>query len=264
MTAVRVIPDIAYAPAHGERGRGDLYLPERPRGAPAALVIHGGGWQSMDKRGLAGVAQFLAERGWGAFAINYRLIDSAPWPACGEDCLAAAAFVREAGHAGLQPLRRERLLVVGGSAGGHLALMTGLRLPAEEVRAIVSIAGPTDLRLLRDPAGAFRAAFWGRFFGIAGAASEADLLAASPVSRVRPGAPPLLCVHSVNDRLVPMEQSERIAALYAVAGARAELFSFAGEGAQHGIWVAGSDPHRLLPDIEARIAGFLATLTDMP
>ena len=56
---VETVADIAYAPDHGFRGLGDLYLPAEPEGATAALVIHGGGWNAMDKQGLAGVAELL-------------------------------------------------------------------------------------------------------------------------------------------------------------------------------------------------------------
>lgn len=257
---MNVVKDIQYAPEHGERGVGDLYLPEQADGAPAALVIHGGGWQAMDKHGLAGVAQFLAEQGYGAYAINYRLVDMAPWPACGDDCLAAARFVRDAGHAAMQPLDRSRLLVIGASAGGHLALMTGLRLNPQDVSAIISISGPTDLVRTYETKDWFRSGLAQRFFGIEGHATEQMLCAASPVHHVCADSPPLLCVHSHNDQLVLPEQSQYILDAYRRCGANGDLFGYDGPGDSHGIWIDGTDPHRLLPEIEQAISGFLASL----
>lgn len=250
------IPDIAYASEH-ERHIGDLYLPERPDGAPLALCIHGGGWNAMDKASWAGVAAFMAGEGYAAYNINYRLLDHAPWPACGDDCLAAARFLLEGEHDALAPLdRRNGLIVIGGSAGGHLAMMTGLRLAKGQARAVVSIAGPADLleRARRRGHDTFRT-----FFGTE-EVTDKLLIDASPVSYVKGGSPPLLCVHSTHDTLVPIDQSHMIERAYHDVGARAEVYPFAGAGELHGIWVEGSDPHRLLPEIEQRISTFLKTV----
>lgn len=249
------IHDIAYAPANGIRGLGDLYLPEQPNGAPIALCIHGGGWNAMDKYSWSGVAQMMCRFGYGAFNINYRLLDNAPWPACGDDCIAAAEFLLAAGHSAMVPLDRSAGgVVIGGSAGAHLAMMTGLRMPREKIRAVVSIAGPSDMLM--------RAAKRGRdsyrdFFGTENEITDRMLLEASPISYVKADPPPLLCVHSTNDKLVPIEHSHQIIKLYREAGARAELFAYPGPGEQHGIWIDGSDPHRLLPELENAIANFL-------
>jgi acetyl esterase/lipase len=252
------IDDIAYAPANGVRGLGDLYLPDRPARAPVALCIHGGGWNAMDKYSWSGVAQLMCEQGFAAYNINYRLLDQAPWPACGDDCLAAAEFLLAGGHEAMRPLDRAAgVVVIGGSAGGHLAMMTGLRLPAGKARAIVSIAGPTDLvaQFAHHGAGAYPG-----FFPAGTQVTERLLLAASPISYVKPKSPPLLCVHSTNDNLVPVEQSRKIQKFYREVGARAEVYAYPGPGEQHGIWIEPSDPHRLLPELEKAISTFLKTV----
>jgi acetyl esterase/lipase len=248
------INGIVYAPDHGVRGLGDLLLPDRPERAPMALCIHGGGWNAMDKDSWLGVAEFMSQQGFAAFNINYRLLDQASWPACGDDCLAAARFLMSGEHEALKPLDRSKITIIGGSAGGHLALMTGLRLPATQVRAIVSVAGPTDL------SAQFRrseTADYSKFFPAGAEVTPQALLAASPVSYVNAHSPPLLCVHSTNDRLVLPDQSQRMLKLYEDSGLRAELFSYPGPGEQHGIWIEGSNPHRLLPELETAISGFL-------
>jgi acetyl esterase/lipase len=249
------IRDIAYAPEYGFRGEGDLYLPENAAGAPTVLVIHGGGWQAMDRFRFDAVCAMLAENGFAVFNVNYRLTGTAPWPACGDDCLRAARFLLDAGHPAMQPLGRERIAVLGASAGGHLALMTGLRLPADRVAGIVDIAGPSDLASLWEFHGPQK---FGKLFGTPDVSREM-LDAASPISYVTADAPPLLCVQSTNDRLVPPEQTERIAAQYERHGRPCAINWFAGEGEAHGIW---RPPCPAIPDflvpIEEEIKSFLA------
>lgn len=256
------INDIPYAPRHGFRGLGDLFLPDQPQGAPAALVIHGGGWNAMEKRSLTPVAALMAECGYGAFNINYRLLDDAPWPACGDDCLAGARFLLAAKHPAMQQLDTSRIVVIGASAGGHLTLWTGLHLPPKKVRAMIDIAGPGDL-LMRWRNNEKRPEIWQKFFG--GEATEEKLKQASPVNYVKKGAPPLLCIHSTNDELVRPEQSEAMLKAYQKVGARAELASFPGPGKYHGIWEDGSGEvdtalRVLVPPVKKAIREFLETV----
>ncbi|MBN2583516.1 MAG: prolyl oligopeptidase family serine peptidase [Planctomycetes bacterium] len=254
---MKTISNIAYAPAHGERGLGDLYLPDNAAKAPVALAIHGGGWNAMDKASWAGVAQFICEQGFAVFNINYRLLDIAPWPACGDDCLAAAEFLLAGGHEAMGPLNRKSgLVVIGGSAGGHLTLMTGLRLAKGKCRGMVSVAGPTDLHIKIAEG---RREQLQHFFGKE-AVTEQMLFEASPISYVKPWSPPLLCTHSIHDKLVGIEHSKRMIKFCHEVKARAELYAYPGPGEQHGIWIEGSDPHRLLPEIEQAIATFLKTV----
>lgn len=252
---MEIIRDIYYDASRAFREEGDLYLPENPENAPAALVIHGGGWDSMDKSDLAGVAEFLCEIGFGAFNINYRLLKDAPWPACGDDCLKAARFLIDAGHPAMKALDRDSILIIGASAGGHLTLMTGFRLPVEKVKGMVAIAPPTDLTEQ------FKS-FPQRWAGFLGTdeQSEDNLQKASPVHNVKGSPPPVLCTHSVNDQLVASSQSEKLVNVCQGAGGRAELYLYENPDRNHGIWVEGSSPHRLLPELESRIKEFICSL----
>jgi acetyl esterase/lipase len=248
------ITDIAYDSSLGFRGEGDLYLPENPENAPSALVIHGGGWNSMDRSGLAGVAEFMCEIGFGAFNINYRLLKDAPWPACGDDCLKAANFLIDAGHSAMEALNRSKILVIGGSAGGHLTLMTGLRLPVEKVKGIVAIAPPTDMKEHFE----FSPQHYKGFF--AKEPSIEDLQKASPIYNIKGTPPPVLCTHSVNDQLVSPSQSEKFVKACREAGGMAEIYLYENPDRNHGIWIEGSSPHRLLPELEKRIKEFITSL----
>lgn len=253
------IDSIKIAPEHGFRGEGDLFLPENPDGAPVALVIHGGGWTAMDKKTLTPLSILLTECGYAALSVNYRLVTDDPWPACGDDCVRAGEFLLSAGHPAMKELDRSRILVVGASAGGHLALWAGLQLPSSKVRAIISIAGPSDLVMQRDKWDK-GTEFWEKFVG--GAVTDEKLLAASPASHVKPGAPRLLCIHSTNDRLVLPEQAQFMLDAYAKINAKAELFSFPGKKTNHGIWDDGAgevakDKRIIIPEVKDAIRSFL-------
>jgi len=227
------INNIPYAPGHGFRGLGDLFLPGNPAGAPAALVIHGGGFVSMDKTSIEPVARLMVENGYAAFNINYRLVTEKPWPACGDDCIAGANFLLNACHPAMEQLDHSRIVIVGASAGAFLAQWTAFHLPKQKVRALISIAGSTDL--VRSYQQRKDEKKRGRILGMENPTIEM-LKEASPITYVYPSGPPLLCIHSTNDKLVPFEQSEILVKRYREMGSRAELIKFPGKGEFHGIW----------------------------
>ncbi len=249
---MKAVRNLFYASEHGWRGAGDLHLPAERQGAPLALVIHGGSWNALDRRRMSGVGDQLARAGYAAYNINYRLAHQAPWPACLDDCLRAGRYLLEGNDAAFEGLDRSGCLVMGASAGGHLALMTGLSNLRSRVTGIVSIAGPADLTIMtREDHLRRMTALFGR-----DDYTDVALWEASPVNRVSAGAPPLLCVHSTNDRLVRMAQSEAMVARYAEEGAPASLYAYKGPGTSHGIWRDGSAPLRLLAHIEGTVADF--------
>ena len=72
---------------------GDLHLPETVTAdTPCLLLIHGGGWAAMSRRDVVGIADYFAkDLGFVVYNVDYRLASPEhPWPACGEDCAAAA------------------------------------------------------------------------------------------------------------------------------------------------------------------------------
>ncbi|MGI5923087.1 MAG: alpha/beta hydrolase [Lentisphaeria bacterium] len=247
-----IIPNIVYNPSHGERGLGDLYLPGHcDQHTPIALSIHGGGWSSMDKSSFAGVAQFLCELGFATYNTHYRLCGAAPWPACGDDCLQAARFILDGAHDAIKPLDRRQIVLIGASAGGHLALMTGLRLPASRVRAVISISGVAD-------PGPDAAAFPGRYRALFGRdTTQADLDSISPIPLLRPDSPRLLLTHCHHDTIVPIASATHFINAAKQVGAPAESYFYERWNDGHCIWIPGSNPHKLHPDIEEAIQHFL-------
>src|SRR2546423_4695370 len=145
---VTVKPDVTYRTVDGEQLGLDVYQPaKKGKNRPAVVVVHGGGWTQGDKALFAQQSNQLAERGFVAFSINYRLAPPHPYPAAVDDVEAAVAWVRTpAKEYGVDPAR---IGALGGSAGGHLVGMLGTDgegslKTGHRVAAVVSWSGPMD------------------------------------------------------------------------------------------------------------------------
>ena len=152
-TAAKPTATIAYG-ADAEQV-GDLRLPAGKGPFPVAMVIHGGCWQaSVDGRhGIAGVADALTKRGFATWNIEYRRVGNqgGGWPGTFQDVAAAEDKLAELARQ--YPLDLSRVVIVGHSAGAHLALWAASRakLPAPwaapRIRpvAVAAIDGPGTL-----------------------------------------------------------------------------------------------------------------------
>ena len=229
--SVKVERDIVYARYGTREVKLDLYLPKQAASEkiPCIVVVHGGGWRSGDKNRFAGIAGALAEQGFAAACIGYRLLPEVEFPAPVLDCKAAVRWVRA--NAAAHGLDSDRIGAMGGSAGGHLVAMLGTSdtvaaLEGEggnagvssRVQAVVAMATPADLTRMADR----------QKLG----AELAQLI--SPVTHVTKNSAPLLLLHGTKDALVPMAQSELLLEKYRAAGASAELVKI--EGGAHAFW----------------------------
>jgi acetyl esterase/lipase len=117
---------VTYATHDGVALQGDLYLPKGPGPHPALVAVHGGGWQQGARSAFQYWGPYLAARGYGLFAITYRLAKkgTTTYPQAVHDVVAAVQFVRaSAAEYRLDP---GRLGLFGASAGGHLAALAAL------------------------------------------------------------------------------------------------------------------------------------------
>lgn len=113
---------------------------------PAVVLVHGGGWAGGNWRQLRAYANWLADNGYRAVCISYRLAPPARWDVAPFDVVDGVRWVEaHAGELGVDP---DRIALFGSSAGGHLALLAASldELP----RAVVSVYGPVDLLSLYD------------------------------------------------------------------------------------------------------------------
>ena len=235
---VRWEPDVEFlGPQRKEKA--DLYLPIATNGAPrrpAVLIIHGGGWNTGDKaQGREqNLGTNLAMRGYVAMSINYRLCTGSQptWPQPLHDCKTAVRWLRkEATKLQVDP---ERVGVIGGSAGGHLAAMLAMTGPKDGldpdgpygefscgVRCAVDLYGPAELMDYHDL----------KMLGKTRAEAPGLYRAASPTTYADAGDAPILILHGTADETVSLSQSEKLAAVLKQVGARHEFVVV--EGAPH-------------------------------
>lgn len=258
--------DIPYADTDNPRQRLDLYLPEEPAetALPVIIFLHGGGWRQGDKGdGAARVLPFVAGGDYAAVSAGYRLANEATWPAQLDDGKAAIRWVKA--HADDHGLDPERIAVWGRGAGAHLALMLGLTGDAPElegelgthtdrnaaVAGVVNFFGVTDMPAMVDHPSAFDRsspeAPEARLLGSALPDSPERAKAASPITYVSEGDPPVLTLHGTDDLVVPYEQAVRLDLALQDAGVISHFVTV--PGAEHGDF-----PERA----EKRVAAFLA------
>lgn len=121
--------DIPYA-GQSPNQRLDIYLPQEGEGPfPLLIHVHGGGFAFGDKRDDH-MNAYLKALGWGwaAASVEYRLSGEAPFPAAVLDCRSAVRYLRE--NAAEYHLDPSRFAAIGGSAGGNLAAMLGMKAPS--------------------------------------------------------------------------------------------------------------------------------------
>ena len=197
----------------------DLVVPQRDGPHPVAMLVHGGFWRPGYTRSLMDdMAAELARRGWASWNVEYRRGPGAGLTSV-RDVQAAVAKL----HKLRAPLDLRRLVLVGHSAGGHLALCAA---PTAGARLVISLAGVADLvgAVQADLGGGAAREFMGARPDDAPAAyREADPLAALPT-----GARTLL-VHGDADDRVPIAQSLTYHAAAQAAGDDCSLLELPGE-----------------------------------
>jgi len=221
-----VIPDIIYLSVDSADLLLDAYIPARNLGEepwvefsnerkPVLLYIHGGGWQSLNRSVRNLNFMPYIDKGFAVINIDYRLLDQAPFPACIADCRYALNWIYE--HAATYMLDTSRIVVSGESAGGHLALMTGLlqadtafQIPGKPVShrlkaaAIVNWFGISDMKEIAD--------YWNSphfLQKLTGDTLRKEKIfkECSPVNYITPHSSPTFTIHGDQDKTVPISHA---------------------------------------------------------
>ncbi len=194
--------DLPYGNAPHEKL--DLYLPEQGKGPwPAVLFLHGGRWTNGDKAQYRFVAHAFATAGIAAAIVGYRTWPLAGFPAFVQDAASAQAFLH--GNAAELGLARDRIFLVGHSAGAHIAALLATATPwlaeagaaRSSIAGFVGIAGPYDFLPIRE-------AELREIFG-----PEESHEASQPILYVDGREPPSLLLHGRRDRTVAPRNSAR-------------------------------------------------------
>jgi len=210
----RPFQSLAYSQLENQELRLDFYQPVNSlKPAPCVIVIHGGSWRSGDSQQLAPLNSYLAGRGYAVAAINYRLAPRWRFPAARDDVKAALDYLKT--HADSLRLDPQRFVLLGRSAGGHLALLAAYTQNDPAIRGVISFYGPADLHwsyahpgnpLVIDTHDILQA-----FLGGSPKQVPTNYDAASPLRFVNSSTPPTLLIHGGRDELVSIRHSERLA-----------------------------------------------------
>lgn len=242
---------------------GELRLPEGEGPHPVAVVIHGGCWRAeYDLEHIAHLAEGLAQAGVATWTIEYRRVGDpgGGWPGTFEDVIRAVEHLPALAQT--FPLDPGRAVLVGHSAGAHLALWLAGRhnLPAGhalraaqplQARGVVSLAGITDLRSYGSGERGCNAAV-ALLMGGSADQEPQRYAEASPVTLL-PLAMPQRMLHGDADPIVPLAQSEAFAADSAARGG--EICVEFVEGAGHFDLIAPFSP--AWPRVEQAVLSLL-------
>ena len=239
----RIVPNVVYSTANNFECKLDAYVRNNPgRATPTVVYIHGGGWVAGSKEGaVMNILPYL-EMGLSVVNVEYRLARVSLAPAAVQDCRLALRWITK--NAKEYGFDTTKIIVTGGSAGGHLALMTGMLDPSygfdiptdwdytgvePKVAAIVNWFGITDVKdLLSGPNKQDYAVNW--LSNLNDKESVARKM--SPLSYVRNGLPPIFTVHGDKDQLVPYNHAVRLHEGLTKAGVPNQLLTI--PGGKHG------------------------------
>jgi acetyl esterase/lipase len=253
--------NIVYTKVKDWEGKMDIYLP--PKGGeptPVVINIHGGGWNHGVKESQTGFTTFF-KIGFAVANIEYRLTGQATAPAAVEDTRCALIYLIK--NAKALNIDVNKIVIMGGSSGGHLALMGGLLgndhkfdgncmgMENIKVAAIIDKYGITDVW------------DWGYGTNITSksatrwlgnkAENKKFAMSVSPIIYVTKNSPPTFIVHGDADPTVPYQQSVDLHKKFVEAGVKTEFITVKGGG--HGKFEKEKNS-----EINKKIADFLLSL----
>jgi acetyl esterase/lipase len=122
---VKEVRNLTYCSTGGRSLHIDAFIPKiQPRKKkPGILIIHGGGWRSGNRTQHIPLAQRLAQAGYAAFTVEYRLSTEALYPAAIQDVKASLRWMRA--NAKRFDINPDKIAILGFSAGGQLAALVG-------------------------------------------------------------------------------------------------------------------------------------------
>lgn len=250
-----------YTTAKDWEGKMDIYLPpNNGKSTPVIINIHGGGWNKGQKESQTGFNTFF-KMGYAVANIGYRLSQQATAPAAIEDTRCALIYLIK--NAKALNIDVNKIVIMGGSAGGHLALMGGLlandhrfdgNCPGVEnikVAAIIDKYGITDVWDLGygKVVSSKSAKQW-----LGDKATDVEFAkSVSPINYVTKNSPPVFIVHGDADPVVPYQQSVDLHKKLVANNVTTKFITV--EGGQHGKFEKEKNS-----EVNKAIADFLISL----
>jgi len=232
--------NVVYTTAKDWEGKMDIYLPSKDnRPTPVVINIHGGGWNKGVKESQTGFNTFF-KAGFAVANIEYRLTGQATAPAAIEDTRCALIYLIK--NANELNIDVNRIVIMGGSAGGHLALMGGLL--ANDHRFDTNCPGVENIKVaaIIDKYGITDVWDWGNGKVVKSKSArnwlgnKADdkkfAASVSPMTYVTKNSPPVFIVHGDADPTVPYQHSVDLHKKLQEAGVKTEFITV--QGGLHG------------------------------
>lgn len=227
--------DVVYNKGKDWEVKHDIYFnPKAAKPTPVVFNIHGGGWNHGTKESQTGFGSWF-KMGFAVVNIEYRMFPQATAPAAVEDVRASILYtVLHAKELNIDP---NKIVVMGGSAGGHLALVAGLlqndnkydgdykNVTGYTIAAIIDKYGPTDLT----SANFSKYKSLVNWLGKEGESSKFRE-AMSPITYVKKTSPPVFIVHGDADPIVPYQQSVDLKKKLDEVGVKNEFITEPGGG----------------------------------
>jgi len=218
---IEEIKNIEYKSINGKSLQLDIYRPKNlNKAVPLLVFIHGGGWRGGVRSDYLVYLVAFAKKGYMTATVSYRLLKDGPYPACAEDITDAVRWFFN--HGEKYGYDADRIALIGGSAGAHLALLAayGWKKPgvnndstnvgekSHRIKAVVDIYGPADLTTEYSRNHSLVTSFLAHSF------KEAPELftEASPIHYLDKNDPPTMILHGTSDDLVPISQSDELKA----------------------------------------------------
>ena len=232
--------DVVYTKGKDWEQKMDLYTaPKSMSPTPIVINIHGGGWNKGVKESQTGFNSFF-KAGFAVANIEYRLSGQATAPAAVEDTRCALIYIIK--NAKALNVDVNRIVIMGGSAGGHLALMGGLlgnnhifdgNCPGVENIKVAAIIDQYGIADVWDWAyGPYITSKSAKQWLGDKANDKAFIASVSPITYVNKNSPPTFIVHGDADPTVPYQESIALHKKFEEAGVKTQLMIV--EGGLHG------------------------------
>ena len=207
----------------------DIFTPDQPTRKAAILFVHGGGWSAGARSVYHPIMHALIEHGWVCGSLDYRLSGVTALDQLDDVRLGRALFAEHLQSRG----NASDLVLVGSSAGGHLALLEGMTNHESKAAGIVTISAPMTF----EPWDEMFPPIWDSMCAIAGQSVDDNpelYRHLSPYHHISENTPPICLLDGANEHMFPLHLAHQFIAKMKQHGRPIEHHIYA--NAEHGFF----------------------------